>query len=468
MIHSLQFRLILSFLVVILITVGTVFSFIAWSTWVQLKELEARNLEILSQRASLVLTRFYFLNGFSWNGIQPLVEQLGTLEAERIVLIDSGGQVLADSSGSLIGSKYTGSDKGFPVYFPTRAPQPPSGLFNRSTATVNPGIQLGTLFIYPQNTPDTLSILFSSYLNRYLLWGAIIAISISLILTFLLSRRILSPIKALSGVAQKLGKGDFSQRVKVKDKGEVGQLSMTFNSMAGDLERSENLRRNMVADVAHELRTPLSNISGYLEAIRDEVVKPDAEIIASLSEDVDLLSRLVNDLQELALSDAGELNLIRQPENLVDLIDQTVKGVSIRAANKEIELVQDVPEGLPPVNIDIHRISQVLLNLLSNAIAHTPAGGKIEVSAVHENGFIKVSVSDNGEGIPVEDLPNVFERFYRVDKSRSRPGGGSGLGLTIAKRLIEAHSGSINVTSEPGKGSCFSFTLPVEHKLSLG
>jgi len=467
-IHSLQFRLILSFLVVILITVGTVFSFIAWSTWVQLKELEARNLEILSQRASLVLTRFYFLNGFSWNGIQPLVEQLGTLEAERIVLIDSGGQVLADSSGSLIGSKYTGSDKGFPVYFPTRAPQPPSGLFNRSTATVNPGIQLGTLFIYPQNTPDTLSILFSSYLNRYLLWGAIIAISISLILTFLLSRRILSPIKALSGVAQKLGKGDFSQRVKVKDKGEVGQLSMTFNSMAGDLERSENLRRNMVADVAHELRTPLSNISGYLEAIRDEVVKPDAEIIASLSEDVDLLSRLVNDLQELALSDAGELNLIRQPENLVDLIDQTVKGVSIRAANKEIELVQDVPEGLPPVNIDIHRISQVLLNLLSNAIAHTPAGGKIEVSAVHENGFIKVSVSDNGEGIPVEDLPNVFERFYRVDKSRSRPGGGSGLGLTIAKRLIEAHSGSINVTSEPGKGSCFSFTLPVEHKLSLG
>lgn len=218
----------------------------------------------------------------------------------------------------------------------------------------------------------------------------------------------------------------------------------------------------MVADIAHELRTPLSNVSGYLEAIRDDVVKPDASTIASLSEEVDLLTRLVDDLQELALADAGELKLVRQPEDLSQLIQQAVKAIQTRVADKGLQVTIDISGKMPPVNIDYHRISQVMHNLLENAIKYTPNGGKIAVSAAQEGKSIRVTVADNGEGIPVEDLPNMFERFYRVDKSRARHAGGSGLGLTIAKRLIESHGGTIGVQSELGKGSCFSFTIPVE------
>jgi len=216
----------------------------------------------------------------------------------------------------------------------------------------------------------------------------------------------------------------------------------------------------MVADIAHELRTPLSNVSGYLEAIRDEVIKPEPSTIASLSEEVDLLSRLVDDLQELALADAGELKLNRQSEDITQLIQQAVKAVQTKVLAKGLEINVDITANLSSVNIDYQRISQVLRNLLENAIKHTPNGGKITVSAVQQESFIRVNVEDDGEGIPAEDLPNMFERFYRVDKSRTRHAGGSGLGLTIAKRLVESHGGTISVQSELGKGSCFSFTLP--------
>jgi signal transduction histidine kinase len=241
----------------------------------------------------------------------------------------------------------------------------------------------------------------------------------------------------------------------------VAELAATFNSMAGELSRAESLRRNMVADVAHELRTPLANVAGYLEAIRDDVIKPDSATIASLSDEVGLLSRMVEDLQELALSDAGELKLMRQPENISQMIDQSIKAIQAKVIERGLEISVDIPQELPPANIDYHRISQVLRNLLSNAIKHTAAGGKISVTAVLQDNLIKISVADNGEGIPPEDLPNIFERFYRIDKSRARIGGGTGLGLTITKRMVEAHGGEIEVRSEVGKGSCFSFTLPL-------
>lgn len=241
----------------------------------------------------------------------------------------------------------------------------------------------------------------------------------------------------------------------------LGELAQTFNSMATGLERTEKLRKNMVADVAHELRTPLSNVSGYLEAIRDDVIKPDAAAIGSLSEEVNLLSRLVDDLQELALSDAGELKLVRQPEDLSQLVDQSVRAIQTKIIEKNLEVSADVPQPLPPVNIDCHRIGQVLRNLLANAITHTANAGKITVSARQEDEWVRVSVTDNGEGISAAEVPNMFERFYRVEKSRSRNRGGSGLGLTIAKRIVEAHGGAIEVQSELGKGSCFSFTVPV-------
>jgi signal transduction histidine kinase len=460
-IHSLQFRLMLAFILVIVVTIGAAAFFISWSTWNQVRQIEENNYAVRTQRASYLLSRYYMANRLNWNGIQPLVEQMGEMEEERIILTDARGIVVADSQRELVGKDYRASSQGIPLYLPVISIGPMGPFSSTAEATPNAANLFGTVYISPLNSPNALTIVVASTINRYLLWGAGLAIAIAMILTFVLSRRVLSPIRVLSGTAKKLGRGEFSQRVKIKDRGEVGELAQTFNSMAANLERTEKLRRNMVADVAHELRTPLSNVSGYLEAIRDDVIKPDKAIIASLSEETELLSRLVDDLQELALADAGELKLVRQPENLAQLIEQAVTALRVKAGDKGLELYTDVPEVLPPVYIDYHRISQVFRNLIFNAITHTSGGGKITVAARPVENMIRVEVTDTGEGIPAEDLPNMFERFYRVDKSRTRPSGGSGLGLTIAKRLVEAHGGEIGVRSEFGKGSCFYFTLPI-------
>jgi signal transduction histidine kinase len=284
---------------------------------------------------------------------------------------------------------------------------------------------------------------------------------VALAMTLILSRRVLSPIKALSEAARRLGQGDFTQRVESKDRGEVGELARAFNSMANDLERAEQLRRNMVADVAHELRTPLSNIRGYLEAVNDGVMKPDTEAIQSLNEEAARLARLVDELQELNLAEAGELKLICQAEDISKLVGQSVLAFQAQAASKGVSLSIDLMDELPPVHIDSQRMAQVLHNLLDNAMVHTESGDDITISTTQKDNYVEVAVADTGEGIPDEELPYIFERFYRVDKSRARATGGSGLGLTIAKRLVEAHGGSIEVQSELGKGSRFAFTLTV-------
>jgi signal transduction histidine kinase len=190
-------------------------------------------------------------------------------------------------------------------------------------------------------------------------------------------------------------------------------------------------------------------------------MKPNRATIFSLNEEAALLSRLVDELQELSLAEAGELKLVYQREDIARLIEQTVASWQPRVAAKEISLSLDLPDNLPQVSIDWQRISQVLHNLLENAVTHTPKRGTINVAATTQDDKIEVRVSDTGEGISAEDLPNIFERFYRVDKSRARATGGSGLGLTIAKRLVEAHGGKIAVESELGKGSSFSFTIPI-------
>ncbi|MBN1190164.1 MAG: HAMP domain-containing protein [Dehalococcoidales bacterium] len=464
MIHGLQFRLILSFVLVIVITICAVFTFVAWTTLNQIRQYEQRVIDLRTERAKTVLTRYYLVNR-GWNGIQPLIEQLGTMEEERLILVGTDGVVVADSKEEVVGNSYQPSTDGIALYvsvnrfyFDRNVP------YQGSMSAIETANLCGTLYIFPDNTPNTVAILLSSSINRYLLWSGILAIAVAVVLAFLLSRRVLQPIRALTVTARKLGRGDFSQRVQVRDRGEVGELSRTFNSMADDIERTEKLRRNMVAEVAHEIRTPLSNVAGYLEAIQDGLVKADSATIASLSEEVDLLSRLVNDLQVLTLADSGELNLMRQGEDIAQLIEQSVTALQIQASEKGLGLSASLTPGLPPVNIDYQRISQVLHNLLANAIAHTPSGGEITVSAENKGQWVEVSVSDTGEGIPAEDVPNIFERFYRVDKSRSRAGGGSGLGLTIAKRIVEAHGGTITVRSEVGRGSTFSFTIPVEEQ----
>jgi signal transduction histidine kinase len=240
----------------------------------------------------------------------------------------------------------------------------------------------------------------------------------------------------------------------------VAELARTFNSVADDLMHAEQLRRNLVADAAHELRAPVSSIRAYLEAMNDGLMEPNDSNLNSLYADIVLLSKHIDDLQELALADAGQLDLVRQPEDIGSVIASAASSVQPHADAKGVAVTLDLPAELPLCEIDSQRISQVLRNLLDNAILHTSEGGTITIAAREQRDEIEVAVSDTGKGIPPEDLPNIFERFYRVDKSRSRTSGRSGLGLTIAKRLVEAHGGKLEVQSELGKGSRFTFTIP--------
>ncbi len=242
---------------------------------------------------------------------------------------------------------------------------------------------------------------------------------------------------------------------------ELGQLAEAFNTMASSLAQQEELRRAMVSDVAHELRTPLTNLRGYLEATRDGLVNADYALIDNLYEETMLLSRLVNDLHELAQADAGQLTLLRSPTPLAGLVEQAVTMLRQQTNDKQIALTADLPADLPLVDVDAERIGQVLRNLLNNAIAHTPDGGAIGVSARVQGGEVQVAVRDTGEGIAPEHLPHVFDRFYRADKSRARQTGGAGLGLAIVRQLVEAHGGTVSAESVAGQGSTFTFTLPI-------
>ncbi len=445
MIHSLQFRLMVAFTLVILVTIGTVSFFVSRSTGGEIRQYGERSEQLRTSRMQRALSSYY-RQYEGWAGIQPFVEQMGSLSGRRIILTDADGIVVADSQGDLLGEQYHPDSPGKAI-----SPRGAEGV-------------LGTLYTIPElpaRADPTSPHRLSQSINRFLLWGGLLAVAIAMIFTFVLSRRISAPLQSLTGAAKRLGQRDFSQRIQFKSKGEVGELAQAFNSMADDLERTEKLRRNMVADAAHELRTPLSNIRGYLEAIRDGVVKPKAATIHSLYEEVILLSRLIDDLQELTLAESGELKLVRQAEDINKLINQAVTAVQTQASAKGISMVIDLPNGLPLCNVDSHRIGQVLRNLLDNAVAHTPQGGIISVATKQWGKWVEVSVTDTGEGIPAKELPDIFERFYRVDKSRARATGGSGLGLTIAKRLVEAHGGKIEVQSELGKGSHFAFTVPL-------
>jgi signal transduction histidine kinase len=441
--HRLWFRLSVTFAVIILVTVGTIYFFVSERIATEMEYYKTISTQYLSDQIRSKLYLQYLDKG-NWDDVQSVVEALG-VSGTHIILVAANGTVIGDSKRQLLGMNYTDSQE------------------NPLNMTLQ-GQLLGELYISSDPTAEPYVAPFlrlATSINRSLLIGGSVAIAIALLLTFVLSRRITSPIGALAKAARRLGRGDLSQRVQLRGEGEVAALAQAFNSMAADLEHAEQLRRNMVADVAHELRTPLSNIQGYLEAIRDRVIKPDAATIHSLSEETALLSRLVNELQELSLAEAGELKLVYQTEDITKLVKQAVTPWQPKVTAKEISLSLDLPDNLPLVNIDWQRINQVLHNLLENAVAYTHKGGTINVAAITRGDWVEVSVSDTGEGIPAEDLPHIFERFYRVDKSRARATGGSGLGLTIAKRLVEAHGGTITAQSELGKGSRFSFTLPI-------
>jgi two-component system sensor histidine kinase BaeS len=465
--HSLQFRLLAAFTLVIVVIIGTVFGFTYRNTRSEISRIQDRLQTAQDQRVETEVARYYQYTG-SWDGAQTVVTQLAKLYDARIIITDSNGIVQADSDSKLNGTQYTAKQAGKPLVTLDIGLGNPSQV-NIGTAGSKPlpiftTHTTGTLYVTHTDSQDinraSLQLTYNT-IGRFFLWGGLLAIAIAFLLTYILSRRILAPVKALTGVTRAFGKGDFSRRVDVKDHGDMGELARSFNTMADDLERNESLRRNMVADIAHELRTPLSHLRGYLEAMSDGLVKPDEAAISTLSDETLSLARLVDDLQELSLADAGKLKLVFEPEDVFKLINDAVTAVQPKAASKNILLVSDLAPSLPQINIDSQRIKQVMYNLLENAVAHTGPEGRITVRTWQEDNRVFISVADNGEGIPAEDLPFIFERFYRVDKSRTRATGGTGLGLTIARRLVEAHGGRIDVRSQPGQGSTFTFSLPV-------
>ena len=324
------------------------------------------------------------------------------------------------------------------------------------------GQTIGTLYVLPPGGrgPLAASVPFRGAFDLRLLAAALIAGMAALALSWVLGRRIVEPIQALTAAARRLGAGDLGARVPLGGPGELAQLSHTFNAMAAELARQETLRRTMVSDVAHELRTPLTNLRAQIEAVEDGLLQPVPETLRSLREEVLLLARLVDDLQTLSIAESGRLALDRAPVSVRDLVDGALEAMRAEAAARGLTLVSTVGE-VPRVDADPARIAQVLRNLLANAARHTPPGGRIEVGASGSGGEVTVVVTDSGHGIAPEHLPHVFERFYRADPSRARATGGAGLGLAIVRSIVEAHGGTVGVASEPGRGAAFRFSLPV-------
>jgi two-component system OmpR family sensor kinase/two-component system sensor histidine kinase BaeS len=327
---------------------------------------------------------------------------------------------------------------------------------------------IGYLLLSLPDGPGRLGALEERFLDRMrdvLIAGAALAVVLGLVVGVLLSRRLAAPLQRLAAAARAVGAGDLSQQVKVEGSAEIAEVGLAFNDMTAALEEEERLRQNLVADVAHELRTPLSVVQGNLRAILDDVYPLDLAEISRLYDEMRLLSRLVDDLRELALADAGQLRLDLRPADIAALIQTTAESFSVAAETQDVSLNVELADVLPLVEADPHRLAQVLRNLLVNAVRHTPAGGAVTVSASTRANEVEVAVSDTGEGIAPEDVPHVFDRFWRADRSRTRGDGspgGTGLGLPIAQSLVEAHGGRIWLESEPDNGSVVRFTIPLK------
>jgi len=335
---------------------------------------------------------------------------------------------------------------------------------NVQTVTTPDGTAIVVVPGSPPNAPS-MGEAEMAFLNsvRNSLWlAALVAILTGVALGFFFSRLISEPMKQLTMAARKVASGDFSPRVTTKTDDEIGEVSIAFNTMAEQLEEKEKSRRQLLADIAHELRNPLSIIQGNLEAWLDGVITPTSDQVASVYDETVLLSRLITDLRDLSLAEAGQLKMYQSATELGEFIFAEIASVQTRCREKKISISADLPSGLPLVSIDKDRIRQVLHNLVDNALRYTPARGKIEIGAQYEKpGWITVFVSDTGAGISRKDLPHVFDHFYKADPSRHRGQGGAGIGLAMVKLVVELHGGKVWVKSRAGKGTTFYFTLPV-------
>ncbi len=312
---------------------------------------------------------------------------------------------------------------------------------------------------------------FQTAVTEVLLVAAAIAVVSAIIVSTFVTRRIVQPIQEMQIASQRIASGRYEERVQVVGEDELAELARSFNQMAHTLSQTEERRRQLIGDVAHELRTPLSSIKGVMEGLQDGVLPAEPATFASIEHEISRLQRLVGDLEELSRAEAGQIPLQLEDVDTAVFIQAAAERLQLQYEDKGVSLTLELGDDLPPVQVDTARMTQVILNLLGNALQYTPAGESVTVhSSVASNQLadvqgeqcVQIRVADTGIGISPEQVRHLFERFYRVDKSRARTGGGSGIGLTISKHLVEMHGGSLTASS-PGinQGATFTVTLPI-------
>lgn len=441
-----SFKLKLFGVLLAVVTVGVSVVFVLADRAVD-RSFRTLNLELGTAHARDVKDVFedYYGRRGSWAGVQALLrDPANTMGGHHeLVVADAERRVIAAGDPNLRGTRIPAGDL-------------PAELELRTGGRV-------VAFLVPVEALDVASgpeRTFRSAVRRAILTAGMIAALVALTLAVLLVRQLTRPLGRLAAAAERMAGGDLRQEVSVDSKDEIGRLAGSFNKMSRGLDRSEQLRRRLIADIAHELRNPLAVLKADLQALLDGLYPLTKTEIASLQDEAQLLEHLVDDLRTLSLADAGELVLRREPADLVATLRRFAASRHTAVQAKGLTLDLDVPPKSLIVSIDEDRVRQVLTNLFTNAVRHTPEGGRITIAAQEAGSEVRVTVADTGPGIAVAELGDVFERFWRADESRARETGGSGLGLAIARQLVEAHGGRIHAENRPEGGARFVFTLP--------
>lgn len=459
---SMRWRLLGAFCVIVLIALGTVAVVSRFTTQQEVQEFLGHGGQVGLESLANDLESYYKEND-SWAGLESLPAtgsgigagqgqgngqgRRGSSNASNSqhILTDSDGVVLISPSAEQVGTKLSDT------------------ILEQSIALTVSGQVVG--YLLPEGgltqLPDDFEEILIDRVNRAILISALISGSIAILIAFIFSALILRPVRGLTSAAKNLSQGDLSQRVKVRGKGELAALGETFNQMADSLQAAEANRQAMTADIAHELRNPLAIQRAHLEALQDGVYPMDSENLAPVLKQNYQLSRLIEDLRTLALADAGELVLHKQRINLLGVCQDTIGRFEPQAISKNIRLSCECGIEDLFVEADRERVQQILDNLMQNAFRYVPEDGMITLKLKHEGNQAVVAVYNNGPQIPAEVLRHLFERFYREDKARDRASGGTGLGLAIARKLAEAHGGTLSGENHPDSGVVFTLTLPV-------
>jgi signal transduction histidine kinase len=432
---KLTLKLTLAFLLVSLIAIGLAAIVIGGTTSFEFN----RYLQDQRQRNFADTARFYYQQNGTWRGVERALQQQGLLPPQ----VQPGGQQPPPPPFVLLDEKRI-------VIIPSgaylRGQQVPAGTLQQEIPIDLGGKVVGAVLNAGQPLiKNAVEQQYTSRINQALLIAALGGMLAALLLGTWLARTLTRPVNELTTATRALARGALEQQVPVRSTDELGELAAAFNQMSADLARANQSRRQMTADIAHDLRNPLTVIGGYLESLRDGVLKPTPERFETMSNEVQHLQRLVEDLRTLSLADAGELVIQRQPVAPRDLLERLAAAYRHQAEGQGVALVVQTEAGLTDLHVDPERMEQVLGNLVSNALRYTPEGGEIRLTATQAAGGVVLAVTDTGSGIPPEVLPHIFERSYRGDAARQ--GTESGLGLSIAKSIVELHGGKISAQS---------------------